>query len=165
MKFDIFKLVKNVPGPKLKNKILDYTFSWAIPFNKGLGLKLKTVSPTEVIVTSKPLRKRQNHVGGAHACFLALMGEYAAGLCLAQNFSPEQYRMIIGSLKMTYHKQGRSDLISQSVAPLNLTELKQTLSQGEFWVPMVSNITDEKGDAIATCETQWQIKAWDQVRS
>ena len=104
MKFDVFKILKNVPEGRLKQKILDYTFSWAIPFNKGLGLKLTEVSTDRVEVTSKPLRKRQNHVGGAHACFLALMGEYAAGLCLAQNFSPEKYRMIIGSLKMNYLK-------------------------------------------------------------
>lgn len=165
MKFDIFKMAEHIPNLRLRRKVLDYTFSWAIPFNKGLGLKLKEVSPSQVTVFSSPLRRRQNHVGGAHACYLALMGEYAAGLCLAQNYSPEKFRMIIGSLKMTYHKQGRSALSSTAKKPSDLISFEDALSKGEFWVPMRSEITNDKSELIATCETEWQIKAWEEVRS
>ncbi len=161
MKFDIFKIVKHIPQTKIRQKVLDYTFSWAIPFNKGLGLKLSSVTPEKVEVISRPLRKRQNHVGGAHACFLALMGEYAAGLCLAQTYSAENYRMIIGSLKVEYLKQGRGSLLSIAKRP---KELPQQTSD-EFWVPMKTEIMNEQNELIAICETNWQIKAWNKVRS
>ena len=160
MKFDIFKIVNRIPQIKIQQKVLDYTFSWAIPFNKGLGLKLTFVSPEKVEVISRPLRKRQNHVGGAHACFLALMGEYPAGLCLAQNYSPESYRMIIGGLKMNYLKQGRGTLTSVSKRPADLPQA----TGEEFWVPMVSEIMNDKNEVIAICETNWQLKAWKKVR-
>lgn len=159
MKFDLFKILEPVPNQKLKNRILNSALSWAIPFNKGLGIEIITLHPGQVCVRSRPVRRRQNHVGGAHACFLALMGEYPAGLCLAQNFSPKQFRMIIGRLEVEYHKQGRGILTATSLRP----ETLPSGAEDEFWVPMRTEIINEKGERVAECKTEWQLKRWEAV--
>lgn len=160
MKFDIFKYTEKIPNDLLRRKILDNVFNFAVPFNLTLGLRLRSVSRDSVEVTSATGWKTRNHVGGAHACFLALIGEYPAGILLAQNYSPEDYRMIIGELKVEYHKQVRGTVKGVARKPDILPELDDE----EIWIPMLTEIFDSKGHLAATAHTQWQLKRWSAVR-
>ena len=160
MKIDIFKYTEKIPSDLIRRKVLDNVFNMAIPFNLSLGLRLRSVSPDIVEVTSATGWKTRNHVGGAHACFLALIGEYPAGILLAQNYSPEDYRMIIGELKVEYHKQVRGRVKGVARKPDNIPEL----GDEEIWIPMVTEIFDSKGNLAATARTNWQLKRWSAVR-
>ncbi len=162
MKIDIFKYTEKIPSDFLRRKVLDNIFNIAIPFNLTLGLRLRSVSPDCVEVTSATGWKTRNHVGGAHACFLALIGEYPAGILLAQNYSPEDYRMIISELKVEYHKQVRGQVKGVARKP---KENWPKLSDEEIWIPMITEIFDSKGNRAATAHTQWQLKRWSAVRS
>lgn len=159
MKFDVFKMTKKIPNDFLRRKVLDNLFNVAIPFNLSLGLRLRSLSPDCVEVTSATGWKTRNHVGGAHACFLALVGEYPAGILLAQNYSPEDYRMIIGELKVEYHKQVRGQVKGVTRKPDTLPEL----GDDEIWIPMLTEIFDSKGNLCATAHTKWQLKRWSAV--
>jgi hypothetical protein len=99
-------------------------------------------------------------VGGAHACFLALMAEYPAGLVLAQRFSLVTYRLILKELKMTYERQGRGSLLATS----RLDQSLDTSTTDEQFIPMVTRIHDTSGQLIAEGQTLWQVKPWDKVR-
>jgi hypothetical protein len=101
-------------------------------------------------------------VAAAHACFLALMAEYPAGLVLARRFSITRYRLIISELKMSYQKQGRGRLTA--VAALQGTDLLPLETTDEFFVPMITTIFDQDTNPIARGETLWQIKPWSKVR-
>lgn len=159
MKIDIFKKIKKIPNETMKLKLLDKILNFAIPFNRGLGFQVKALTPKKVVVISPNKKARQNHIKGAHACALAVLGEYPAGLLLAQNFSPEKYRLILGELSMQYEKQGYGLLTSTSQnSKANPKKIK-----GEAWFDMTSKITNAKGELIATCHTKWQLKSWDLV--
>lgn len=149
------------PKEGVRRRVLDVMLNIGIPFNRWLGLRIKTFESDKVVIESPETVLRRNHVGTAHACALALIGEYPAGLLVAQKFPLEKYRMIIGKLEIEYHKAGRGTLIGAAKAP----EAWPVLNGDEAWVEMETQITNKKGDLVAVCKTRWQIKPWDKVRS
>jgi len=161
MKFDIFKLTEKIPNSYLKNKVIDNVLNVAIPFNLSLGMRIQQLTADKVVVKSTNSWKTKNHVGGAHACFLALLGEYPAGLLIAQNFSPENYRFIISELNVEYHKQGRGALKAVARKPMTMPQMND---DGELFLPMTTDIFNSEGDLIATAKTTWQIKDWSKVK-
>jgi acyl-coenzyme A thioesterase PaaI-like protein len=160
MAFDFLEIIQRIPTPQIRHSLLNRILERKIPFNRGLGLKIRTLNDELCEVASKPHRRRNNHVGGAHACFLALMAEYAAGLVLAQRFSLAKYRLILKEIKVSYEKQGRSSLLA--TARLNTT--LDTTSDEEQFIPMVTQITDGYGNLVAEGQTLWQVKPWEKVR-
>ena len=148
-----------LPKDGIRRRALDVLLNVGIPFNRWLGLKVKEISRDCVVIESPPSVLRRNHVGTAHACAQALIGEYAAGLVVAQHYPLETYRMIIGKLEIEYSKAGRGTLYGRAEAPVPFPELDNE----EGWVPMKTVISNEKGDEIAVCQTRWQVKSWARI--
>ena len=156
MKFDLLQWGEKIPYQGLRHRILDVMLSFGIPFNRWLRYHIAELSEKQVKIVSPDVVLRRNHVGGAHACALALMGEYPAGLLIAKRFPMETYRFIIGNLNIDYHKQGRGELTAIANAPATWPELQE----GEAWIEMLTAITNSKGEAVATCRTKWHVKEW-----
>jgi acyl-coenzyme A thioesterase PaaI-like protein len=124
-----------------------------------LGLRIEEIADDRVVVVSPPRRLRENHVGGTHACCLALIGEYAAGMCIANHYGIEGQRLIIGALSIDYHKQGKGVLRGEAKAPGAWPEL----AADETWIDMTTEISNAWGESVATCRTRWQLKDWARV--
>ena len=161
MKYDPFRLTANIPSDGLRRRALDLLLNIGIPFNRWLGYRVEAVSEDRVVVRSSDVILRRNHVGGAHACALALMGEYAAGLVIAQTFPVESYRVIIGELRVVYKKQGRGVLRGEAVAPEAWPEFDD---DDQTWIEMKTLIRDSANEVVAECFTKWQVKQWSKVR-
>lgn len=159
MTLDLIKLSTKVPK-SLRLVALTKALDVAIPFNFGLGIKIKKLTAGEVILESPDRIRRRNHVGSAHACFLALLSEYPAGLVIAQKYSFEKYRLIISELSIEYFKQGRGPLKSKAKAPKTWPKFKN----GESFINLETEIFNEKGEQVSLCRTRWQVKEWDKVR-
>ncbi len=155
------KYVDLITIPQIKNRVMDVAINLAIPFNRWLGMKIIAMSAVQVRVSSPPRTLRKNHVGGAHACALALLGEYPAGVLISQTYSMQDFRMIITKLEVDYHKQGRGTLIAEANAPQFWPEEKN----GELWLDMQTEIKNEKGEMVAVAKTKWQLKKWDMIKS
>jgi acyl-coenzyme A thioesterase PaaI-like protein len=150
-----------VGGDAVRRRMLDVLLNIGVPFNRWLGLRIKKFTPQTVSIESPPSVLRRNHVGTAHACAQALIGEYAAGLVVAQNFTIDDYRIIIGKLEIEYHKAGRGHLLGMAHAPNEWPKL----IDGEGWVEMKTEITDEKANLISVCQTKWQVKSWQRIEA
>ncbi len=161
MKIDIFKKVDGIKNKKLKHRLLDKILDFNIPFNKPLKFKIQELSKDMVQIHSPSVKARQNHIKGAHACALATLGEYPAGLVLAQNFSPQKYRFILKDLNMSYEKQGRGAL----TAICKISAAPSVENDDESWHEMITVINNAQGELVATCKTNWQIKDWSKVKS
>lgn len=148
-----------LPRDGIRRRALDVLLNIGIPFNRWLGLRIKEISRERVVIESPPTVLRRNHVGTAHACAQALIGEYASGLIVAQHFPLETYRMIIGRLEIDYGKAGRGVLYGVAEAPNPFPELVDE----EGWVPMKTVISNEKGEEVAVCTTRWQVKSWARI--
>jgi acyl-coenzyme A thioesterase PaaI-like protein len=149
------------PKDGIRRRTLDILLNVGIPFNRWLGLRIKEITPDRVVVESPPTVLRRNHVGTAHACAQALIGEYPAGLVVSQHFPLDKYRFIISKLEVEYSKPGRGRLLGVAEAPVPFPELEN----GEGWVPMKTVITNEAGEEVAICLTRWQVKSWERIAS
>lgn len=164
MKYDPMKLFGLVPSANLRHRLMDWTMEWAIPFSRQLGLHIDQLTSQRVEVLLPARSRRKNHVGGAHACALALLAEYPAGLLLAQRYSPAEYRIIISRLNMDYMKQVKDEVVGICCAPTQWPD-----SSDEIWVELKTSLQDKAGRVVAEGQTRWQVKRWsvigDQGRS
>ncbi len=161
MAFDPIAFSNKVTSPALRLPLLNTLLTVGIPFNRWLGMKVRTLSPEVVRVMSPPRKLRENHLKGAHACALALLGEFPAGLLIAQNFSFGQYRIILSELTAQYQKQGRGRLVGEALRP---NAWPSTDEKGEIWIDLQTHITNAENEAVALVKTRWQVKPWELVR-
>ncbi len=146
---------------------LDNILRIGIPFNAPHGFKILKLGPDEVVVALPNRKLNQNHLGGVHACAMATVGEYAAGMSLLTSFGISRYRLILAELNVRYTYQGRVDL--QAVC--SLRQIDQSLvaaglaSEGKHLQRLTTLIRDKEGKEVAEVETVWQLKPWEQVRT
>lgn len=138
----------------------------AIPFNAPHGFRLRKLGPEEVRIELPNNKLNHNHVGGMHACAIATLGEFCAGLTLARHLGFTRYRFILAELSVQYHRQGRSALTGVArLTTEQIARVKEDLMQQEkLLFPHSTVITDASGEAVAEVRTVWQIKSWEKVR-
>jgi acyl-coenzyme A thioesterase PaaI-like protein len=112
-------------------------------------------------------RRNQNHIKGLHACGLATLSEYAAGLLLSYRLDPAKYRFIMRSLNMQYHYQGKMDAVatfSISEQWLNDNVISPLRQNDHVYVLCEVKTYDVQGNHLCTGTTEWQVKNWDKVK-
>jgi len=158
-KINIFDYLEKIPSKTLQHKILDKILDRLIPFNRGLHLQFHELSETRSVVMSKNVKRRKNHLGGAHACALALLGEYTAGVLLAKNFPFHQFRLILSQLNIEYYKQVQGTVTAIASRPEDIPVISDEGSK----VEMRTELQNEHSEIVALCTTQWHIKSWSKV--
>lgn len=159
-KIDVFKVAERIKNIKMKNVFLDNALKFGIPFNMGMGMKIKKITDSESVIDSLPVYRRKNHVGTAHAISQALLIEYAAGLLLGRRYGLEQFRLILTNINITYHKPGKGTLTGSSKAPQEWPDLKD----GEMFLSMHTAVHNEKNELVSEGQTTWQIKSWNKTK-
>ena len=147
--------------------ILNKLLLHVIPFNRPHGLKVVKTSRTHEDV-SLPFRKQnQNHVGGLHACALATCAEYSAGLLLLYNFRPDQYRLLLKKLDISFERQARAGVMARCTIEANqLLALNENLTDnGSTFISLSVEVRDNQNEVVCRLQVDWQIKLWEQVRS
>ncbi len=158
-------LLENPTGAKLK--LASFVFAQAIPFNIPHGFSFQKISAEEIKMKMDYIRKNKNHLGGMHACAIATLGEYCAGVLLLKNFGTQKYRYILSDLNIKYHYQGRMDLLgSAKIETTKIEELKQALTnQDTISQEVITEVHDTKANHVATITSTWQLKSWDKVKT
>jgi len=137
-----------------------------IPFNIPHGFHLRTLSAEEVRIDLPNNKFNHNHLGGMHACAIATLGEFCAGLTLARHLGLSRYRFILAELQVKYHMQGRTKLTG--VAQLNeerAEEIRQRLlTEDQLLFEHHTEITNVHGEKVAEVRSVWQVKDWQKVR-
>lgn len=165
--FNIMDKLMTSSNKKSSLIALNQIFKVAIPFNVPHGFTIEEIS-TEKIKISLPNRKlNHNHLGGIHACAMATLGEFCAGLWLSKNLGLSKYRLILAELNVKYHYQGRTNLMGECNAKdLDLNSIEALLqTEGKTTIPLVTEIHDKNSIHIATVTSTWQVKSWDKVQT
>lgn len=161
----IDKLLAN-PTP-LNLMALDKVLRVGIPFNAPHGFKIKTLNSDAVIISLPNRKLNHNHIGGIHACAMATVGEYCAGMSLLQSFGISKYRLIMSELTVKYTYQGRVDL--EGVCSPNQIDVEKVRigleQEGKYSQSLKTIIRDLNGKEVAVVTTVWQLKNWDQVKT
>jgi acyl-coenzyme A thioesterase PaaI-like protein len=161
----IDKLLKSESTTSLMalNKVLTI----GIPFNAPHGFKIKEISNDQVLIKLPNRKLNHNHLGGIHACAMATVGEYCAGMSLLKTFGASKYRLILADLHVKYTYQGRTDLEgSCSLHQIQKDLIEESLSkEGKFLQELKTIIREKAGKEVAVVTTTWQLKSWDQVKT
>ena len=166
--FDSAKILEKAKHSSFYLKVLNWTLSRMIPFNKPHGFKIFEIEDFRLKIIIPYQRSNFNHIRGLHACALATISEFATGFLLLSNLDIKKYRLIMQRLEMDYHYQGKMDafaefIISKEWLHENIVNPLQT--QEAVVVPCEVKIHDSKGNHLTTGKVFWQIKGWSQVKT
>lgn len=139
-----------------------------IPFNKPHGFRVVEVSD-ERIKTLLPYRKSNfNHIKGLHACAMATVSEFTTGFLMVSRLDPKQYRIIMKTLEMEYHYQGKMDAFGEF-------EITDQWLEEHIYSPLKKvdsvvvrcevKIHDREGNHLSTGNVYWQVKLWSKVKT
>lgn len=162
------KIVEKAKTSKLYLRLLNLGLNKMIPFNKPHGFKVLEISDTS-IKSILPYKKGNfNHLRGLHACALATLSEFTTGFLMISRLDPEKYRIILKTLEMEYHYQGKMDGIG--TFELNdewlETNVYKPLQSADSTVVICEiKIHDTDGNHLTTGKVHWQVKSWDKVRT
>jgi acyl-coenzyme A thioesterase PaaI-like protein len=147
--------------------VLDKIMRVGIPFNAPHGFKILELSQDSVVIKAPNYKLNHNHLGGIHACAMATIGEYAAGMSLLTMFGISKYRLILSELNVKYLYQGRTDLEGTcSPHQINKEAVESGLAaEGKFLQPLETIIRDSNGKEVAIVKTTWQLKPWENVNT
>lgn len=155
----------NRPG-KLARFAVDNLLRTAIPFNAPHGFYFKKIDAHEVQIGLPNFPLNHNHLGGMHACAIATLGEFCAGMTLVKNLGFRKYRFILSELRVKYHLQGRTSLTG--IATLTAEEIARIKTeletQEKILYPHTTRIFNAHGELVAEVESVWQLKSWDKVQ-
>jgi acyl-coenzyme A thioesterase PaaI-like protein len=148
--------------------LLNGILSWAIPFNAPHGYKVCSLSKGRVRVVLPNKRVNRNHVKSIHACGLAALCEYAAGLAVMTLLEPSKYRMVLKSLHMDYHYRAKGDIsclyeLDGEAFSKHIILCLET-SDAVLYETQ-SNAYDLDGNLVCTGKAVWQIKKWTSVKA
>jgi acyl-coenzyme A thioesterase PaaI-like protein len=81
MKF-AFNLIDKLLKSESKTSLmaLNKVLTIGIPFNAPHGFKIKEISNDQVLIHLPNRKLNHNHLSGIHACAMATVGEYCAGM-------------------------------------------------------------------------------------
>lgn len=166
----LYQLIDSIilnPITPLKLKLLQKLFNRGIPFNLPHNFKFLLVTKYKTVLELPLIYKNKNHLGGIHACAIATLGEYPAGLLIIKNIGATKYRIILENLNVDYKKQGREDLLG--IVEVNRDDViafKERLeSEGKGSVTLQTKILSKSDRSeVAIVTTKWQLKDWKTVK-
>ncbi len=161
------KIFEKAKDSSFQRWMLNKGLSAKIPFNSPHKFSIDAISENGLIISIPFIRRNKNHIGGIHACALATLCEYITGLCISRKFSPDEYRIILKEIKITYHYQAKMQVnthfeLNQNLASEILNELK---SADAIFSSFYVEVYDAEKNHICTGSIQWQIKLKSSVKT
>ena len=139
-----------------------------IPFNKPHGFRITEITESRIRTRLPYKRRNFNHIHGLHACALATLSEFTTGFLLISRLDPSRFRLILKTLEMDYHYQGKTE----AQASFEVTEswLKEKVfdpleTQDAVVVVCEVRIYDANENHLTTGKVHWQVKSWEKVRT
>lgn len=149
-------------------KILNWSLSRMIPFNKPHGFRIIEIEDFRIKTLMPYKRSNFNHIRGLHACGLATISEFTTGFLLLSSLDMNKYRIIMQRLEMDYHYQGKIDATAEftiSKEWLEKNVVAPLSTQDAVVVPCEVKIHDVKGNHLTTGKVFWQFKDWSKVKT
>mgnify|MGYP003387319764 CR=1 FL=1 len=163
-----FKMLEKVMEreDRVSRMAVENILKLAIPFNAPHRFHIVKLEKTEVQIELPNFKLNHNHVKGIHACAIATLGEFCAGLTLARNLGLSRYRLILAELEVKYHLQGRTTLTGKAkLSPEKLDALKTQLGSTEkVLFEHHTAVENAHGERVADVRTVWQLKDWNKVQ-
>lgn len=146
--------------------VLNKLLPMLIPFNYGHKITIQSISDKQVKAHLPFIIRNKNHISTLHACAIATLGEFTAGILLLQHFPIANYRMILKHLNTEYNYQAKTALNSVTNIPEDLFDLKNQIdNDGVIFISLKTDIFDTSKNLVATTHSTWQFKRWEDTHS
>lgn len=165
---DIPSLLRSARSSRITRWWLNAALGRAIPFNRPHGFRVVPQKQGGIRVDIPFLPVNRNHIKGLHACCLATAAEYCGGLALIEHLDVRKYRIIMKSLRMEYHYQGKSSahaVFAPSPDDIERHILQFLRTDESVLYTTEVPIHDNHGNHLATGFITWQVKDWARVRT
>ncbi len=151
----------------LKLRIFNPILRRIIPFNLPHMISLVSIDQEKAIASLPNKRVNHNHLGGIHACAIATLGEFCAGMILIKHFSITKFRPIMKNLSIDYLYQGKSELKGEcTLGEIEVARVKAELAEGDkSFMQLMTSIYDKAKNLVAKVTSLWQIKKWKAVKT
>ena len=138
----------------MRSFLLTKLFCSTVKYAGTSGVKLLSVTNSEVKLALANKKKIQNHIGGVHAVAAALLAESATGIVFGMNV-PDTCLPLLKSMKINYQRRMQGDL--HAVAKLTAEQIKAVNESEKGDLIVAVEITDESGEQPVECLMEW---AW-----
>lgn len=165
---NIKNIVKKAESSGFYLWILNQGLNRMIPFNKPHGFKVVKINEKSIQAELPFKRRNFNHIKGLHACALATLSEFTTGFLMVSRLDPKKFRIILKTLEMDYHYQGKMKVSATF-------EITDEWLEKNIYGPLKDNestvvicevkIFDEKQNHISTGKVHWQVKSWEKVKT
>ena len=125
-----------------------------VKFVGTAGLRVEELSTERAVVSVANRKKVQNHIGGVHACAMALLAESATGFVVGMNI-PDSAVPVIKTMKIEYVKRASGGLRAEATLTEEQRRSISTEPKGDVLVQC--RVVDEAGVEPIQCEMTW---AW-----
>ncbi|MBI3616387.1 MAG: DUF4442 domain-containing protein [Candidatus Omnitrophica bacterium] len=162
------KIVEKARHSRFYLWLLNAVLLRAVPFNRPHDLRIVRLTNDSIEVKIPYRKTNMNHIQGLHACVLAAATEYAMGVLLMSHLNPSAYRIIIQSIRLTYHYQGKTDCIAKFILQKDWLEqsvVEPLKTRDSVVVNTELKVFDIQDHHICTGEVGWQMKHRDQVKT
>jgi hypothetical protein len=148
--------------------LLNWGLRRKIPFNRPHGIRILKIADHSIETAIPYKRNNYNHIKGLHACSLATLAEFTTGFLLLSKLDLSTYRLIMSSLSMEYHYQGKAQaraffFISEEWFEKEINVPIQ--EKGVVSIDCEVKIVDINQNHLATGIISWQIKDWKKVKT
>ncbi len=125
-----------------------------VPFLATTGLRFDELEPERVRVSVANQAAVQNHIGGIHACVMALLAETATGFVTMLN-TPDDKLILLKSMHLRYTRRSQGAMFAVAELSAARAALLAKEERGSLVIPC--RVYDESGEAPLEVEMTW---AW-----
>ncbi|ETV71029.1 hypothetical protein H257_13746 [Aphanomyces astaci] len=138
----------------LRESALSLAFNSQVKMAGVAGIHIESLTESQSVLHLKNRFRVQNHIGGVHACGMALLAESASGVVFGVNVK-DTHLPLLKSMSINYVKRAHGDLKAVATLTPEQREAIQRDDKGNLVVDVV--LTDEKGEQPVECQMTW---AW-----
>ena len=153
MASSIAKMQSILPN-SLHPMAITYLFNNMVKLAGTSGIRIESLTQTNAKLSLANKRKIQNHIGGLHACSMALAAESATGILVGMNV-PDSHLPLIKQMKVDFIRRCEGDIRCEATLSDEDYKRINTEDKGEVWVPC--KVEDESGKEPIKAHMLW---AW-----
>lgn len=131
-----------------------YAFNSMVKLAGTAGIRVEKLTQTEAQISLKNTKRVQNHIGGLHACSMALAAESATGILVGMNV-PDTHVPLIKKMSVDFVRRCQGDI--RVTAELSDEDYARIHEEDRGEVLVRCRVEDESGKEPIRADMLW---AW-----
>mmetsp|Transcript_28148 Transcript_28148/g.70933 ORF Transcript_28148/g.70933 Transcript_28148/m.70933 type:complete len:180 (-) Transcript_28148:7-546(-) len=148
------RMIKTKVPESFHSTALSLAFNTQVKYAGLSGIKVEELTSTQAKVCLRNRMRVQNHIGGVHACGMALLAESATGMVFAMNVRDDCIPLI-KTMQIDFTRRAKGDLSATASLSEDMMKDIHSKEKGEVMVPVV--VTDSEGKEPIRASMTW---AW-----